>query len=89
MLHESGSPFRHGLRSHALPPRNHLVINPVGTGQNNTRPQRQRLRRLTTQRQRRELLVLGLAQHQLRLWSSTHRRLVVCKQYTIDPYGIE
>jgi hypothetical protein len=84
MLDESGAPLRDSLRRHALPARDDLVVDAFGAGQNDACSQRQRLRGLAPQRQRRELLTFVLGQHQLRLRSSTHRRLVVCTRYTID-----
>lgn len=84
MLDESGAPLRNRLLRHALATRNHLVVHAFGAGQNNASPQRQRLCGLAPQRQRRELLAFGFAQHQFCLRFSSHGRLVVCIRYTID-----
>jgi len=88
MFDESGAPLRDGLRRHALPARDALVVDAFGTGQNNACSQCQRLRGLAPQRQCSGLLTLVVAQHQLRLGSSTHRRLVVCTRYTTDFSGV-
>jgi hypothetical protein len=88
MLDEPGAPLRDGLLRHPLSARNNFVVGTFGTRQNDACSQRQRLRGLAPQRQCRKLLTLVLGQHQFRLRSSTHRRLVVCTRYTTDFGGV-
>ena len=84
ILDESCARLRDGLRRDTLAARHHLVVDAFGTAQNDASPQRLRLRGLAPQRQRRELLMLGIRQHQFCLGSSSHRRLVVCTRYTME-----
>ena len=84
MFDKARTPLADGLRRDPLARGDDLVVCAIDTAQDNARTQRECLRRLAAQRQRLELLSLGIAQHKLRLWSSAHPNLAVRLRYTTD-----
>ncbi len=75
--HVARSPLRDSLLSNPQFHRDRLVVDAPGAGQHDPRSHCQRLRRLTTHRQARELIALRFAQHKFLLGSPAHCRLVV------------
>jgi hypothetical protein len=70
---ETPTPLRNGLRGHRQFLGHNAIIQPLGTGQNDPRAQRQRLRRLAPARPSLQLLAFRCGQNQVRLGSTSHR----------------